>query len=153
MFGLVAVAGEFAMALGITPWRKGQATNAAAWAFRRWIETRGGVEAAEAGQAIEQVRRFIEQYGDSRFDRLGEAGDRPANDRAGWRQGSGPAEEWMIPPETWKSEVCAGLDPKLVARTLGEHNMLKRESDGFQSVVKIKGTAKRVYVVTARIFK
>jgi len=126
---------------------------AAAWAFRQWIEARGGVEAAEVRHAIEQVRRFIEQYGDSRFDSLAEAGDRPANDRAGWRMGSGVAEEWMIPPETWKAEVCAGLDPKLVARTLSERNMLKRARDGFQSVVKIKGTAKRVYVVTARIFE
>jgi hypothetical protein len=30
--------------------------------------------------------------------------------------------------------------------------MLKRGKDGFQSIVKIEGTAKRVYVVTARIF-
>jgi hypothetical protein len=30
--------------------------------------------------------------------------------------------------------------------------MLKRAADGFQSVVKIEGTAKRVYVITARIF-
>jgi putative DNA primase/helicase len=153
MFGLLAAAGELATALGVTPWRKGQATNAASWAFRQWIEGRGGVEAAEVRQAIEQVRRFIEQYGDSRFDSLAESGDRPADDRAGWRTGSGVAEEWMIPPETWKAEVCTGLDPKLVARTLSERNMLKSARDGFQSVVKIKGTAKRVYVVTAHIFE
>ena len=152
-FALVAAAGELATALGITPWAKGRATKAAVWAFRQWLQGRGGVEAAEVRQAIEQVRRFIEQYGDSRFDVHGHADARPAPDRAGWRAGSGDVEEWMIPPETWKSEVCAGLDPKLVARTLSERNMLRRANDGYQCVVKIKGTAKRVYVVTARIFE
>jgi len=151
-FGHIAAAGELATELGVTPWKKGMSTQAAAWAFRHWVKGRGGVEAAEVRQAILQVRLFIEQHGESRFDPLGEPSARPVNDRAGWRTGSGLNQEWWIPPETWKAEVCAGLDPKLVARTLGERQMLKRAKDGFQSVVKIHGASRRVYIVTARIF-
>jgi hypothetical protein len=40
----------------------------------------------------------------------------------------------------------------VVARSLAERQMLKRAKDGFQSVVKIEGTSKRVYVITARVF-
>jgi putative DNA primase/helicase len=60
-FGLIATAGELATTLGVTPWRPGEAREAAAWALGRWIEERGGTEPAEAHQAIAQVRRFIEQ--------------------------------------------------------------------------------------------
>jgi putative DNA primase/helicase len=150
--GLMAAAGELATELGVTPWRRGLATASAAWAFRKWMAERGGAEAAETRQAVAQVRLFIEQYGDSRFDPLGESEARPANNRAGWRDGTGPSRQWFIPPETWKWELCAGLDPKFVAKTLAARGMLKRAKDGHQSVVKIEGTAKRVYVITARIF-
>jgi putative DNA primase/helicase len=151
-FGLMAAAGELATELGVTPWRRGLATASAAWAFRQWLAGRGGVEAAEARQAVAQVRLFIEQYGDSRFDPLRKSEARPANNRAGWRNGTGPSRQWFIPPETWKSEVCVGLDPNFVAKTLSERGMLKRAKDGHQSVVKIEGTAERVYVITLRIF-
>jgi putative DNA primase/helicase len=45
-----------------------EAWNAAAWALARWIDGRGGTEPAEVRQAIEQVRLFIEQHGESRFE-------------------------------------------------------------------------------------
>ncbi len=67
-------------------------------------------------------------------------------------KGSGAAREWMIPSETWKAEICQGLDPKLVARVLAKRGMLLRAGDGFQPVRKIGGANKRVYVVNSRIF-
>ena len=103
-------------------------------------------------QAIEQIRLFIEQHGESRFHTLDDVDVRPVNNRAGWRKGSGPHREWMIPPEVWKSEICAGLDSTMVARTLSERGMLRRAGDGFQPVRKIDGANKRVYAVTAKIF-
>jgi uncharacterized protein (DUF927 family) len=150
--GLIAAGGELATHLGITGWKAGRPTRAAALAFKSWLNRRGGVEAAEIRQAVAQVRLFIEQYGESRFDPLHVAEFRPAINRAGWRTGFGSSEQWLIPPEIWKSEVCLGLDPNMVARTLAASQMLKRAKDGFQSVVKIEGTAKRVYIITARIF-
>ena len=41
-FALIGVAGELATSLGVTPWAKGEAQRAAVWAFKRWLETRGG---------------------------------------------------------------------------------------------------------------
>ena len=71
-----------------------------------------------------QVRLFIEQHGDSRFDPLDKPEAKPSPNRAGWRKGEGEAREWYIPPEIWKSEICQGLDPKFVARTLAERGMI-----------------------------
>jgi uncharacterized protein (DUF927 family) len=150
--GLIAAAGELASALGVTPWAEGEASAAAAWALAQWIDQRGGTEPAENRQAIEQVRLFIETHGESRFEPLDELDARPVLNRAGWRKGNGPSREWLIPPETWKREICNGLDPKLVARTLAEAGMLQRARDGNQQVRRIGGTTKRVYVIGEAIF-
>ena len=72
--------------------------------------------------------------------------------RAGWRKGEGLEREWLIPSETWRGEICAGLDPKLVARTLWQAGILRRASDGFQQVRTIDGASKRVFVIGAAIF-
>ena len=149
-FGLVAAAGELACDLGIVPWQKGDALEAARRCFTDWFDIRGGAEAGEVQTAIAQVRLFIERHGDSRFEPIG-APDRPVHNRAGWRRGDGPNHEWLIPSETWKSEVAVGHNPTLVARALAERGMLKRANDGFQSVEKIEGIPLRVYVVTASI--
>jgi putative DNA primase/helicase len=109
--GLIAAAGELATALGVTPWAAGEARAAAVWALRDWIAMRGGTEPAEVRQAIEQVRLFIEQHGDARFELPDGSDARPVANRAGWRKGSGPDREWWVPPQVWKSEICLGLDP------------------------------------------
>jgi putative DNA primase/helicase len=97
--GLIAAAGELATAMGLVHCQPREAWNAAAWALARWIEGRGGTEPAEVRQAIETVRLFIEQHGESRFEPLDDPDARPVNNRAGWRKGSGPEREWMVPPE------------------------------------------------------
>ena len=73
-FALIGIAGELATGLGVTPWEKGESRRAAVRAFERWLETRGGGGSHEEQQAVEQVRRLIVQYGDSRFERAGGAG-------------------------------------------------------------------------------
>ena len=150
--GLVAVAGELAITTSVVPWRAGEARQAAAWALRAWLANRGGTQPAEVRQAIQQVRLYIEQHGDSRFDPLDSVEAKPSPNRAGWRKGEGEEREWLIPPETWKAEICAGLDPGFVARTLAERGLIERASDGFQPVRRIGGSNKRVYVLNARIF-
>ena len=149
-FALVAAAGELACDLEIVPWQKGDALKAAYRCFTDWLDSRGGAEAGEVQAAISQVRLFIENHGDSRFEPIGTQ-DRPVNNRAGWRKGDGSEREWLIPSETWKSEVAVGHDPQLVARVLAERGMLKRANDGFQRVERIQNITQRVYVVTARI--
>jgi hypothetical protein len=55
-------------------------------AFGRWIEGRGGTEAAEIRQAIEQVRLAIEQYGESRFQPVDDPEAKPVPSRLGVRK-------------------------------------------------------------------
>jgi putative DNA primase/helicase len=150
-FGLVAAAGELAREFGIVPWNEGEARDAAGRCFNDWFDGRGGKEAGEVHAAISQVKLFIEQHGDSRFEPISAALERSISNRAGWRKGDGVHREWLIPPETWKAEVAVGHDPILVARVLAERGMLKRAKDGFQCVEKIQGRSQRVYVVTAAI--
>jgi putative DNA primase/helicase len=147
----VAAAGELAREFGVVPFSEGEVLDAARRCLRDWLNSRGGTEAGEVQAAISQVRLFIEQHGDSRFEPLGTPPDRPVNNRAGWRRGDGGDREWLIPPETWKAEVAAGQDPVLVACVLADRGMLKRAKDGFQYVERIQGRLMRAYVVTSRI--
>lgn len=147
--GLIAAAGELATALGVTPWEPGEARAAAAWALAKWIEGRGGSEPAEARQAVEQVRLFIEQDGAGRFESLDNPDAKQVNNRLGWRKG----DEWWIPSQTWKAEICNGQDPQFVARVLFERGMLRRQGgDTYQCLVNIGGAQRvRAYVLTRRI--
>ena len=101
-------------------------------------------------QAIAQVRLIIEQHGESRFQPVDDS-TKPVLNQLGWRKGHGAEREWLIPSETWKSEICGGLDPKFVARTLADAGMLERASDGNQQVRKIGGVNKRVFVIKAEV--
>ena len=150
-FALAAAAGELAREFGIVPWGEGEALDAAVRCFNDWFDSRGGKEAGEVQAVISQVRLFLEQHGDARFEPIDGSQDRAVNNRAGWRRDDGAGREWLIPPETWKSEVVTGHDPTFAARVLAERGMLKRANDGFQRVEKIQGRSQRVYVVTAGI--
>jgi len=151
--GIIAAAGALATELGLTGWREGEAIGAAAWALIRWIDGRGGTEPAEVPQAVEAVRRLIEAHGEARFDNLDDSDAKPVNARLGWRKGAGAEREWWIPPQSWKSEFCAGHEPQFVARVLAERGMLRRQSGNvLQCTVNIGGAQRvRAYVLTAAI--
>ena len=150
-FGLIATAGELATGLDVTPWALGDASKAAAWAFKAWLDNRGGAESGEVRQALSAVRLYLTQHGDSRFDPVDDPAAKPSLNRAGWRKGEGQEREWLIPPETWKAEICDGLDAKAVARALADLGHLQKASDGLQPVRKICGRNVRVYVIGASI--
>ena len=150
--GLIAAAGELAQSFNIVPWEEGEAEAAAARALADWIGSRGGTEPAEVREAIGQVRRFFEAHGEARFEPTDETDARPVLNRAGWRRGHGAGRVWLVPPETWKTEVCSGLDPVATARILAEHGMLKRDKGKFQRPERTPAGQLRVYVVTAAVF-
>jgi putative DNA primase/helicase len=136
----------------VVHWQPGAATEAARKCFSDWFETRGGAEAGEVQAVIAQVRLFIEQHGDSRFEHADERTERPVNNRAGWRRGEGEHREWLIPTQTWKSEVVLGHDPQFAARVLADRGMLATGTDGgLTRVMKIRGKSMRVYVVKVSI--
>ena len=66
-FGLIAAAGDSAIALDILPWPVGMAIQAAGDGLRTWIEARGGAGAAEEAEGIEAVRAFLNAHRLSRF--------------------------------------------------------------------------------------
>ncbi|GJE12080.1 DUF927 domain-containing protein [Methylobacterium longum] len=153
--GLIAAAGELGTEFGILPWDRGESECASARALQDWLATRGGTEPAEVREAIAQVRRFFEAYGDSRFELIGDADARPILNRVGWRRGYGEERLWLVLPEAWKSEVCAGLDPVATARILSDRGMLKPAgSSKFQRSERtpVSKDPIRVYVVTPAIF-
>jgi putative DNA primase/helicase len=170
-FGLIATAGHFAIEFGIAPWPKHQVAKDALELFKAWFEARGGAAPAEIGHKIEKVRGFIERYGDSRFDSLDpppnnpstgyQSERRPVNDRAGWRKGAGEDRRWYVLPVVWRTEVCAGFDPRDVAKTLAARGMLEPGESGRMSQnIRIfdiqSGTSsatQRVYVLTPAIFE
>ena len=143
--GIIAAAGELATKFGLTGWREGEARGAAAWALTQWIDGRGGNEPAEVRQAVEQVRLKIEAHGESRFQSLDDPHAIPVNNRLGWR--------WFVPSQTWKDEICAGLDAQFVARTLAGRGMLRRQGGNLlQCTVNIGGDQRvRAYVLTVAI--
>ena len=114
-FALIGIADEFAARLSVTPWAKGEAQRAAVWAFKHWLDTRGGTGSHEENQAIEQVRLMMVQHGEARFE-CADGSLSPVRDRLGWYKGLGSQREWWVPPESWKAEFCAGLDPTMTAR-------------------------------------
>ncbi len=151
-FGLIFAAGELATSFGIVPWTAGAAREAAAWALVRWIELRGGTEPAEARQAVEAVRHFIEAHGDARFAPVDDADARPVANRAGYRKGSGAEREWWVLPEVWRTEICAGHDAKFVGRVLADAGMLRTQADGLQCTVRVGASSTlKAYVVKAAI--
>jgi putative DNA primase/helicase len=149
-FALIALAGELATNLGITPWGKGEARQAAILAFNRWLEKRGGTGSHEERQAIEQVRLMIEQHGEARFEHV-DGSASGVRDRLGWRKGERADREWYVPPEVWKTEFCNGLDPTFVARTLAGRGMLRRQDEKHIQCVVALGNKQRIraYVLTA----
>jgi uncharacterized protein (DUF927 family) len=152
-FGLAAVAGELAIQFGIVPWPEGTARAAAETCFRDWFAERGGSEPHEVMAAIAQVRRIVEAHGDSRFQRLDATSPdiRPIANRLGYTRGSGTDQQWLVLPETWKSELAAGFNSTFVARALADRGMLLRGEDSFQQVVKIDRRSTRVYALTAAV--
>jgi putative DNA primase/helicase len=101
------------------------------------------------------VRHFIELNGEARFDPIDAAGDtRGVQNRAGWRRTNGEHREWLILPETWKTEICAGYDSIATARALADRGMLNADPAGkFQRSERTPYGSKRVYVVTSEILE
>jgi putative DNA primase/helicase len=147
-FSLIAAAGELATKFGITGWEPGEAFRAAAACFRAWVEHRGGTGPQEEARALEQVRHFIQSYGESRFtdvDELRSASARSTAIRAGFRKTvNGITEYWFL-PAVFKQDVCAGLDYRFVLDVLKRRGMLQLSEAGHRTCKKDK--VGRVYVV------
>ena len=160
-FALIAAAGTLATALGILPWPTNEAVNAAAHCFRSWLEQRGTSGDQEAIVAIQQVRRFFQLHGSSRFADWDADGDgdsnRPTINRAGFRRKDDLGGlEYFVFPEVFRKEICYGLDPKFVRKELITRKYLVPGNDGKPCPShRLPGTSEpsRVYHFTSAILE
>lgn len=155
-FALIAAAGELAARLEVLPWPEGEATSACATMFEQWLIGRGGAGAAEDRDAIAKVRGFLEMHGASRFEPVDGDDDTRVINRAGFWRDSDKGREYLFLAETWKAEVCAGMDSRRVAKVLADHGLLRRDAGGKNSisVTLPAGIGKtRCYAVSAAIFE
>ena len=160
-FALVAIAGELATANGITGWEAGEALHAVKRCFLEWLATRGGTTNAEPGAMIEAVRSFISKHEEARFTDFGIANSsvyRPTINRAGWRRKVGDGHEYLLDPNVFKTEVCAGFDVAAVCKVLAAAGCLDSAVEAGKTRYTIKrridGQGQpRVYVVNAKIWE
>lgn len=136
-FALVAAAGE--LAANITGWEKGEAFRGVKTCFDAWLLERGE-GSHESNQALEVVRGRLLKWGDSRF---GQNTNGPA-----W--GCKEGNDFWVFPESFRNDICQGLDHKSVANILVELGFLPQKS----SVTKRLrgGDSHRVYPISGRIF-
>jgi uncharacterized protein (DUF927 family) len=158
-FALTSAAGELAQKYGIVPWPEGEAIRAVAACFNRWLAARGGTGAAENMQAVDAVRRFIAAHGSSRFEDTSsklDGHDLRISNRAGFKRRNDAGDwEYLILTDPWRDEVCAGLNPKRVARVLaGRQLLLGWTARSMAASVRVPGHERvRVYCVSGTILE
>lgn len=148
-FALVAFAGEYATANGLTGWQKDEALNACALCLKDWLTARGGVGNQEDKQILEQVKYFFEQHAESRFYDLTAGKDQKVVNMAGYKDKVLDEWEYYVLPTVFKNDVCQGLNINLAKEILTKNGWLKCE-DSQQK--KINGSNKRVYVFTSELW-
>ncbi len=184
-FALIGAAGELATAAGLTGWPVGESERAARVCFDAWLASRGGNGNGEIMAMLRQVRRFLEQHGEGRFSMWHRSNDDHAPktlQRAGVRRmlnlkgepikpannsfnqygelapdpvGDGISFEYFIFSESFKTEVCQGIDYKYCARVLLEHGCLKPDKGRpYDCKPRIPGVGNSwCYCVTPAIFE
>ena len=162
-FGMAAAAGELATEAGLTGWPKGHATECVAKCFQNWLLNFGATGNREDRKLLAQVRAFFETHGASRFQEIGtrhgvaEAFDVKVINRAGFvRRVEGGGREFIVLPEAFKRDVCAGFDAKRASKSLIEAGWLRPGSNGKASRTERlphMGDKVRCYVFTQAMWK
>ncbi len=156
-FALVSMAGELAIHYGLTGWTVGESQWAARACFASWLEGFGGADNHEERNMLAQVRRFFELHGASRFEDMASPQEQRIVNRAGFfRQGIQGAREFLVLPEAYRNDVCAGLDVKATTHALLARGWIAPGSDGRMTQkprLPGLGTASRVYVFTPRMWE
>ena len=151
-FALIAAAGELATGWNIVPWPEGEAERAATVCFNAWLATRGGTEPQEIVEGLAQVRKFVEEHGNARFERawdvrldrdLKEIPEERVINRAGFRrlaaakdqeseayakdpEAGAKAYEFFVLPEVWRREICQGFDYVALANAMVAKGWMER---------------------------
>jgi len=152
-FALVAFGGEMATQASITQWNEKDATEALKTVFLQWLGGREGNGQSDIERGIRQVRKYIQNYEQSRFQKLWSTDEEKIIERAGFiRRNDDSEREFLIFPDDFKS-ICNGFDAKAVANAMKEKSILQTDSSGKTTKqVKIGGKNQRFYLITEKIF-
>jgi len=150
-FALVAAAGELGATLGLLPWPAGEASRAAATCFRAWLAQRGGIGAAEVTAGLEQVRRFFQAHGASRFEDLDADDKRAVINRAGYRRRENGEAVFLVFPEAFRQEVCAGFNVNTLCAELKRAEVLLAENGRHTRNVRTPDGQRKMFVLTSAI--
>ena len=126
-FALVAYAGELAKSAGVFP-AEMDVWAAVASCFNDWLSARGSVGASEDAEVEAAVQRFIEQHGASRFENIETPGVQRIPNRVGFVKMTKDGAEYYVLPESFKTEVLAGISFKRAIRILTDKGWLVRGS-------------------------
>ena len=152
----MAVAGELATHYGLTGWPEDEATIAAGKCFAAWLESFGTEGNREDRALLAQVRAFFEAHGASRFEDVDALHDQRIINRAGFfRNGTDTKREFLVLPEAFRRDVCAGFDAKAATRCLIARGWILPGSDGRATQkprLRDIGTA-RVFVFTSKMWE
>lgn len=159
-FALVAAVAEACIGLGILPWVTGHASNEIQRCFDEWVVNRGGLGNLERGQALDRLRRFLVEHGESRFTKMGVEGigmpsERVTVNRAGFSKlGPDGHTDYYIPATAFWEIIFAGLNSSQVLKHLIEDNALVLNSKGKpQLVMRLPGLGPtRIYHVRSTVF-
>jgi len=158
-FALASAAGELATTWGLTGWRDGEATEAAANCFRAWLNRRGGAENLEAREMLEQVRLFLELHGSGRFEDWRNHGEILAPkiiNRAGFRRtdDNNGETEYYIFREVFRNEVARGYDYKMVCKLLHDLGCLVTAGRSYDRKERLPGMGNtRCYRINSKIWE
>jgi uncharacterized protein (DUF927 family) len=154
-FALASFAGEGARR--ITEWEVGKASEDCKTIFAAWLSNQSAAAPSDAENAVKQVRAFLEAHGLSRFQETDNTFG-VVNNRVGFRRRMSDGDEigeYLILPESFRTEVCKGFDARFVADVLAERGYLEKSRDNKATQnTRLPGIGQtRVYVVNSGIFK
>lgn len=150
-FALAAAAGELGASLGVLPWPTGEASRAAVTCFKAWLDQRGGIGAAEVTAGLEQVRRFFQAHGAARFEDLDSKEHRTVTNRAGYRRRENGEAVFLVFPEVFRQEVCAGFNVGMICTELKRVGVLLSEGGRNTRNVRTPDGQRKLFVLTSSV--
>jgi putative DNA primase/helicase len=148
---LVAAAGELATSMGITGWRKNEASKAAAICFKAWIQERGGTGQADMEAGMRQVKAFLEANS-CRFQSI--VTEERVIDRVGFWRKENKEVVFLAFPEAFRDQICQGFDYRMIAREMRANKLLlEADGDNLARKERLPGFRKtvRMYAIPGRI--
>jgi putative DNA primase/helicase len=150
-FALLAAAGELATRWGITGWPEGEALRGTMTCLTAWLASRGGYDRHEETEIISQVKRFFEAHGMARFSNADHPDERTVPNMAGYRKDTGEGWEYFVYPETFRQEVCNGLNLPAACKLLSDKGLMIPGSDRTNGLHRFNGRQQRFFHIAAAV--